>query len=291
MSRPAPPGRNKAWLACLACCLGAWAWPAAAQTQAPAAAKAVSGGVPWASLTPTQKAGLAPLQAEWSSIDPAQQQKWLEIAARMPSMQPEERQRIQQRMNEWVRMSPQERGRARLQFQEARQVSPEQRQARWDAYMALPEEERRALAKSATTVPKATKAGITQPQAGAVLPQQGISASKSSVSAPVTTVAPLKSVAPTVVQAKPGASTVLVTQTPAPPAHAQPGQPRIVAAPTVVDRGTLLPKPQAQEPGANATPSVPVAAPHAAVAPTPPALAAPASPAPAAPAPAASATQ
>ncbi len=285
MSRKAPPSRDKAWLACLACSLGAWVWPVSAQAPAPATAKAVSGGVTWASLTPAQKAGLAPLQAEWSSIDAAQQQKWLEIATRMPTMPPAERQRIQERMTEWVRLSPAERGRARLQFQEARQVSPAQRQARWDAYMALPEEERRALAKSATTVPKATKAGITQPQAGAVLPQQGLSSSKSSVSAPVTTVAPLKSVTPTVVQAKPGASTVLVTKTPTPPAHAQPGQPRIVAAPTVVDRGTLLPKPQAQEPAAAPAPSAPLAGPPAAV-PTSPGL-----PAPAAPAPAASATQ
>ena len=85
-----------------------------------------------------------------ADIDAPRKQKWLEIAARFPSMPPEERQRIQERMTEWARMTPEERGRARLQFQEARQISPQERQARWDAYLALPAEERRALANSAT---------------------------------------------------------------------------------------------------------------------------------------------
>ena len=79
-------------------------------------------------------------------------------------MPPEERQRIQERMTEWARMTPDERGRARLQFQEARQISPQERQARWDAYLALPADERRALAKSASTVPKAGAA--RQPHTG-----------------------------------------------------------------------------------------------------------------------------
>ena len=70
----------------------------------------------WPTLSPAQKAALAPLKSDWQSIDDTRRQKWLEIAARFPAMPPEERQRIQQRMGEWARMTPDERGRVRLQY-------------------------------------------------------------------------------------------------------------------------------------------------------------------------------
>ena len=228
-----------------------------------------SGGGAWSSLTPQQQEVLAPLRRDWPTIDATRQQKWLEIAARMPSMQPEERQRIQDRMREWARMTPEERGRARVQFQETRQISPQERQARWDAYMALPADERRALARSATTVPKAQPATVRQPVAGALLPDDAVPAAKSRT-ATAAAVPPLpKVVAPTVVQARPGASTTLITRTATPPPHAQAGQPKIVASPKEVQRSTLLPKPPAP---VAAAPSV---APATAAAPDP----APAAPA------------
>jgi hypothetical protein len=159
-------------------------------------------------------------------------------------MPPEERQRIQQRMSEWSRMTPEERGRARLQFQEARQISPQERQARWDAYLALPAEERRALAVSATTVPK-----VKPKAAGAESAQKNTAAGATAAAA-----AP-KTVAPTLVQAKPGASTTLISKTATPPAHAQAGQPKIAAGSGEVDRSTLLPQPGAQRGSAAASAS------------------------------------
>jgi hypothetical protein len=192
-------------------------------------------GPSWAALTPPQKAALAPLERDWPQIDAARKQKWLEIAARLPGMPPEERQRIQQRMSEWSRMTPEERGRARLQFQEARQISPQERQARWDAYLALPAEERRALAISATTVPK------VKPKAAAAAPAQ----KNTSAGAPAAAAAPT-TVAPTLVQAKPGASTTLISKPATPPAHAQAGKPKIAAGSGAVDRSTLLPQPGVQ---------------------------------------------
>jgi hypothetical protein len=193
-------------------------------------------------LTPAQKAALAPLERDWPQIDTPRKQKWLEIAARLPGMPPEERQRIQQRMTEWSRMTPEERGRARLQFQEARQISPQERQARWDAYLALPAEERRALAVSATTVPK-----VKPKAAGAESAQQNNPGGATAAAA-----AP-KTVAPTLVQAKPGASTTLISRTATPPAHAQAGKPKIAAGSGAVDRSTLLPQPGAQRGSAAAS--------------------------------------
>jgi hypothetical protein len=199
-------------------------------------------GPPWSALTFAQQSALAPLKKEWQAIDAPRKQKWLEIAARLPSMPPEERQRIQERMTEWARMTPEERGRARLQFQEARQISPQERQARWDAYLALPAEERRALADSAKTVPKASRASVRGPAGEPAMPSATTSVQKNNIVTAPSTNAAAKAVGPTVVQAKPGASTTLISKTATPPAHAQVGQPKIVAGQDKVDRSTLLPQ-------------------------------------------------
>jgi len=51
-----------------------------------------------------------------------------------------------------------------------------------------------------------------------------------------------KSVAPTVVQAAPGATTRFVTRPATPPEHQQSGMPKITATPEFINRSTLLPK-------------------------------------------------
>ena len=216
--------------------------PALAQTP-PAASP---GGPVWSALSPAQQSALAPLKKDWQSIDAPRKQKWLEIAGRLPSLPPEERQRIQERMTEWARMTPEERGRARLQFQEARQISPQERQARWDAYLALPDEERRALARSATNVPKASAAGSRVSAGEAARPAVTTSAQKNNIVMAPSSNATAKTVAPTVVQAKPGASTTLISKTASPPPHARIGQPKIAAGQDQVDRRTLLPQAGAQ---------------------------------------------
>lgn len=207
-----------------------------------------TGGPTWSTLTPAQQSALAPLKRDWQSIDAPRKQKWLEIAARFPAMPPEERQRVQERMNEWARMTPDERGRARLQFQEARQLSPQDRQARWDAYLALPADERKALAKSAGTVPRAAASLQEQrpPTAAA-----GSDRKNNVANVPAVQAGP-KSIAPVVIQAKPGATTTLVTKPATPPPHAQAGQPKIAATPDKVNRSTMLPQtgPQSAAPAA-----------------------------------------
>lgn len=225
--------------------------PAVAQpAAASAAAAAAAEGPAWSALSPLQQWALRPLQGDWPGIDAAGKQKWLEIAARFPSMRPDERELVQQRMTEWARLSPAQRGQVRLQFQEARRIPPEQRQARWDAYLALPPEERAALAKKSRSVPPAPN-----PAAAAVLPNQKVNV----VNAPSKPANP-KPVAPTVVQARPGATTTLISKTPAPPLHEKAGEPKIAVPPERVDRTTLLPKP---EPAEARPRSAPAAAPPA----------------------------
>jgi hypothetical protein len=224
-------------IACLGCSAGANA-QGPSKPPSPAAAS----GPAWSALTPAQQSALAPLRKDWPAIDAPRKQKWLEIAARFPSMPRQEQQRIQDRMNEWARMSPEERGRARLQFQEARQIDPRERQARWDAYLALPAEERRALSKSASTVPKASAAGIRDPADEATSPARPTATqSKNVVTAPSAPAA-ARTTAPAVVQARPGASTTLISKPASPPAHVQGGQAKIATGQGKVDRSTLLPQ-------------------------------------------------
>ncbi len=214
-------------------CLLALSLGAAAQTT-------VDRSPTWSSLTSAQKQVLAPLQRDWASIDANRKQKWLEVAAKFPSMPADERARVQARMAEWARLTPAERAGARLQFQEARRLPAEERQAKWEAYQALSAEEKQSLARRAKPVPKAASAAEasaakTRPAATAA------SGAKQNLVA-AATLTPSRVVTPTVVQAKPGATTTSITKRAAPPLHNQPGLPKVAATPTFVDPATLLPR-------------------------------------------------
>lgn len=232
----------RALLAAAICAALAGAWPAgAADGAAPADSRPT-----WASLTPTQQAALQPLQRDWATIDAPRKQKWLELVGRFPTMPEAERQRVQERMADWARMSPAERGQARLQFQETRQFSPQDRQARWEAYKALPDDERRALAQKAKPAqkplaPEVHASGVTEKHAPGRV--QGV--------------ATAKPVAPTLVQAKPGASTSLITAKPVAPAASHPGLPKLAGNEGLVNPRTLLPQrgPQGAAVQAAATPA------------------------------------
>ncbi|WP_280155590.1 DUF3106 domain-containing protein [Piscinibacter sp. XHJ-5] len=225
----------------LAACLAAAA-PVAWAQASPVPAKRAEVGPRWSELTPGQRSALKPLERDWASIEGDRKQKWLDIAARMPSMPPAERERVQARMNEWARLSPQQRGQARMAYQEAKQVAPQDRQARWEAYQALSAEQKRQLqAQAARPVPPATpKPQVPAPPRTndrADRPQ-----AKSNIVPNPAFAAPPKAVAPTVVQAQPGATTNLMSKRPVPPAHQQTGLPKIAATPGFVDKTTLLPQ-------------------------------------------------
>ena len=205
---------------------------AALATTAPLTANAADAALSWASLDRQQQAALAPLASDWASLDVVRRSKWVDIAARLPSMAPTERERMQQRMAEWARMSPSERAQARVNFQEARQLSPGERQSRWDSYQSLPVEERREWADrmppTASRKPPSGEIGKSN-----VVPTPGERAAA-------------KTVAPTVIQGAPGATTTLISRPATPPLHQQPGLPKVTATPEFVDSATLLPKRGAQ---------------------------------------------
>lgn len=218
-----------------------------ASALAASAQSASDKGVAWTALTPAQQQVLAPLQRDWQSIDVNRRQKWLEVARRFDSMPPDERNRVQERMVEWARLTPAERTQARLQFQEARQLPAQERNAKWQAYQALPESERRTLAQRAQ--PSARPASASE-SASRPRPGSGESAALKRPPAAASGVATLPT-SPIVVQARPGATTTTMTTRPAARAMPPQGAPKIAATASFVNPATLLPKRSAAVPAAS----------------------------------------
>ena len=188
----------------------------------------------WASLSASQKEALAPLSKEWDQLDGARKGKWLEIAARYQTLPAEHQQRLRERMAEWTRMSPSDRQRARIGYQHASELrAPEQEtkmREKWDAYQALPPEKRQRLVERAAE--KASAAGRDVP-------------APPRAKAPIQRAPLTASTGPTIVQALPGATTVLMTQRAEPPlpgASAAPGRPIRSPREAKLDPDTLLPR-------------------------------------------------
>lgn len=232
------PSRAQRWYGLAltaALMLGLGMLPCAAQPLPPKRITALpEQGIQWHSLTAAQRSALAPLESEWPRLDAPRKTKWIDLAQRMPAMSAADRSRIQVRMAEWARMSPADRGRARLQFQEARQLSPSDRQEKWQAYQALPAEQRRALAARPAPL-AATRNSAT---AGSNL--------KKNVAPPASAGPAPRTVTPAVVQTRPGATTSLVNRRGTGPSHSQAGLPKISASKGFVDPATLLPRRGAQ---------------------------------------------
>ena len=211
-----------------------------AATNVFAQALPATGPVAWTQLSAAQRGVLAPLERDWKTITPGQQQKWAAIANRFPTLPAPDRERVQQRLSDWSRLSPQERASVRMNFQEARQLSPQERQQQWQAYRALPPDQRRALAENAERARPAAAAPASAPA--------GVKSSV--VRSPAQ--APTKTVGPTVVQRGSGATTNLVSKPATPPLHQQAGLPKVAATAGFVDSATLLPQRGAQGAAARA---------------------------------------
>jgi Protein of unknown function (DUF3106) len=199
----------------------------------------------WGKLTPAQRSVLAPLKDNWGSFGAEQRRRWLEFAGRYPRMSEDEQRRVQERMADWSQTTPQQRGRARAQFEASRRVDPNERQSRWEAYQALPPEQRQKLAEQAD--PPRIR-GEQRRGAGA-RSEDGPDLKSNIVRTPRAPSDP-RPVAPTVVQPGPGATTSLMGQPASPPLHQQPGLPKMTATPGFVDRNTLLPRRGPQGAGA-----------------------------------------
>jgi len=172
--------------------LAASALPALAQDSNPVApvvkpapnkqASAPSAKQEWALLTPAQQLALQPLAKSWASLSNGQKRKWLEISLNYPSLSADDKAKMHSRMSEWAALSPRARAEARLNFastQElSKQLSTQEKQAKWQAYQSLSNEEKRKLAE-----------GGVRPPVGAALPARPVPEKKLATLAPTETAA------------------------------------------------------------------------------------------------------
>jgi len=138
--------------------------PAGTQAKPPASGKAVRpsaqpkaspNGLAWSELSARQQEALAPLAGHWGQLHPAQQRKWIALSGNFAKMSADERSALHSRMTVWAALSPQERSRARLNYAEVKRLAPaDERKAKWEAYQALPPEERQKLAEQGAGAPK-----------------------------------------------------------------------------------------------------------------------------------------
>ena len=228
-------------LACAAFTLGS-AWGQTASPYRSAAKPVVDDRPRWQELSAARREALKPLEREWQHIDSDRKQKWLVIADKFPALSAAEKVRIQGRMSEWAKLSPEERGVTRQQFQAAKRAAPQDRSTQWQAYQALPVDEKRQLAARATPpaaslVDRTKRAVATDrgEKAGSAQMKTNIVPNPAFAAPPM----PVNSLA---LQAQPGATTTSIAKRPTPPAHQQTGLPKIAASPGFVDKSTLLPK-------------------------------------------------
>ena len=140
----------------LACVLApAWGQaPASAPASSVKPAPVVNSGPQWSQLSPNQQTVLAPLAASWESLEPARKRKWMSVAQTYPQLAPAEQAKLQGRMLEWAALSPRERAVARLNFSESKKLPASDRASNWDAYKALPPEDRQKFIAQAASAPK-----------------------------------------------------------------------------------------------------------------------------------------
>lgn len=219
---------------------------------------ALAGEAPaeWRALTAQQREVLRPLASQWPEMDDTAREKWLNVADRYGRLPPAEQARVRERMVQWSRLPAQTRGEARLRFQQSRQLPSDERQRKWEAYQSLPAETREALSRRAQreAQPIELPKEMAGPREARQLhtPQQRLELERSNMKSNVVphssrhTGPRSQVVAPAVVKAGPGATTRLLTQPPAPPAHQQVGLPKINSSGPFVDPVTLLPRKGAQ---------------------------------------------
>jgi hypothetical protein len=128
------------------------ATPAALST----AAKPAAISTPlWRDLSARQQRALEPLALQWDSLTEPHKRKWLALSRNYAKLSPAEQEVLHSRMTEWATLSNQQRSQARLNFAEVKQVPADERKAKWEAYQALSEEEKRELAARAKPRPGA----------------------------------------------------------------------------------------------------------------------------------------
>lgn len=212
------------------------------------AAPPVETGPGWETLDTPQKLALYPLAERWALISEAQKRRWLALAANFSSLPETEQTRFHERMTEWASLSAQQRNQARLNYAVTNRLGRDDKRAQWEAYQALTEEQKRALAaraaplpqgaatalrpvspKKLAQVPAAAQASPGRPNAPKIPPLLDLTAPR--IAAPVTPAAPAGTGAPPPNPAPAAVETAPVAVPVAVPAALPPLEPASTDAP------------------------------------------------------------
>ncbi|WP_296508559.1 DUF3106 domain-containing protein [Rhodoferax sp.] len=127
--------------------------PVLAQTAVPLPAAPASTNLNWTSLTAGQQTALTPLKASWDTLADGHKRKWIALSQNFATMSSADRETLHSRMVDWAALKPKERQQARLNFAETKKTPPTERLANWEAYQALSQDERDALARKGAAKP------------------------------------------------------------------------------------------------------------------------------------------
>lgn len=249
-------------------------------------------GPTWASLSSAQQQALEPLQMHWSTLTEAQKRKWIAMAGSFQKLSATDQAKIHGRMAAWAALTPQQRDRARLNFAATRKITPPAKQEQWDAYQALSEEARRALAERAALQGQGAAVAVqpAPPHKFARVPAADAGSARA-VPNPPKVLPPVVDMVPVPVPQPATTPATPVESTPATPTPAL-AEPVPMPSATVSNLPPLPDEPAAATPAAPVTPvapdatsgtTVPETSPAAAPAAAPVSPASPATPAPPAP--------
>lgn len=107
----------------------------------------------WSDLSAAERQSLEPLRVAWPTLSQGHRRKWQVVAKSFPQMSASDRERLHSRMVDWAALSPKEREQARVNFAETKKLPADARAATWEAYQALPDEEKQALLQAAPKKP------------------------------------------------------------------------------------------------------------------------------------------
>ncbi|WP_159913864.1 DUF3106 domain-containing protein [Pantoea sp. 18069] len=120
-------------------------------------------GPNWGELTLAQQSVLQPLEKRWPFMGEVQKSRWIVLAGTFDTLPAQEQLKLRDRMESWASLSAQQRSQARLNYALTNRMAPKDKWAQWEAYQALSDEQRRALAARAAAARPAGAAPALRP--------------------------------------------------------------------------------------------------------------------------------
>lgn len=124
----------------------------------------LAAGPNWGELTKAQQRVLQPLEKRWPFMGEVQKSRWIVLAGTFDTLPAQEQLKLRDRMESWASLSAQQRSQARLNYAITNRMAPKDKWAQWEAYQALSDEQKRALAaKGAAAKPVGGAAPALRP--------------------------------------------------------------------------------------------------------------------------------